>query len=125
MTEDYGFYAACLRFMARRTEAETPDVAAMMQDLTRIADGVAAGEGIVVPSARLRAAARALAGVAGVLQRHILPEAVAAGDAAAERRVRWMIDTSMEAFATMTLQAETGGEEGADCRIPLPPPPAP
>jgi hypothetical protein len=122
MTGDYGFYAACLRFMARRTPAETPEIAAMMEDLTGIADGVAAGRGIVVPGARLRSAARALAGVAGVLQRHILPEAVAAGDAAAERRVRWMIDVSMEAFAAITLHAETA-KEGTDCRFPLPAPP--
>ena len=122
MTEDYGFYAACLRFMAHRTEAVTPEIVAMMQDVAAIARGVAETGEIVAAKDRLRASARALAGVAGVLQRHILPEVVAVGDPDSERRVRWMIDASMEAMTALISRAETG-TAGKTCRLSLPLPP--
>ena len=56
-----------------------------------------------------------------MLQQHILPEAVAAGDAAGERRVRWMIDAAMAAVAEISVHAETAGE--IDYRQALPPAP--
>ncbi|MGE4529589.1 MAG: hypothetical protein AB7D00_14590 [Rhodospirillaceae bacterium] len=120
MSGTYGFYAACLRFVARRTDAVTPEIAAMMRDLEEIAVGVEAEGAIVVAPARLSGAARALAGVAGMLQQHILPEAVAAGDAAAEARVRWMIDASMEAVAALSAQAQLAAADDA-VRLALPP----
>lgn len=120
MSGDYGFYAACLRFVARRTDAATPEVSAMMRDLEEIASGVEAEGAVVVAPERLSGAARALAGVAGMLQQHILPEAVAAGDAAAEARVRWMIDASMTAMATLSTQAQLGVADDA-VRVALPP----
>ncbi len=122
MSGDYGFYVACLRFMERRTEAVTPEIVAMMRDIAEIADGVETAGEIVARFERSRPAARAMAGVAGFLQRHILPEAVALGDAASERRIRWMIDASMEAMTALTLHAETA-TQGTECRVSLPPPP--
>jgi len=116
---DYRFFAACLRFVARRTEATTPDLAALMADLEAMAVGVEAEGELIVPQARLKGAARALAGVAGMLQQQILPEAVAAGDAGAERRVRWMIDAAMTGMAALTAHAES--TDAGDYRKALPP----
>lgn len=118
---DYRFFAACLRFVARRTDAAEPEVAAMMADLAALADGIEAEGALIAPAHRRKGAARALAGVAGVLQRHILPEATAGGDAAAERRVRWMIDAAMAGVAELTVHAETVAD--AEFRGALPPPP--
>jgi len=120
MSADYGFYAACLRFVARRTEAATPDITAMMRDLEDIATGVETEGVVLVAAPRLRTAARALAGVAGLLQQHILPEAVAAGDAAGEARVRWMIDTSMETMTALASRADLA-DPGETIRLDLPP----
>lgn len=116
---DYRFFSACLRFVARRTDAADDTVAAMMADLDALADVIDAKARLVVPADRRKSAARALAGVAGMLQQQILPQAV--GDASAERRVRWMIDTSMAAVAEITVHAETVAD--ADFRGALPPPP--
>ncbi|SBV98086.1 conserved hypothetical protein [uncultured Alphaproteobacteria bacterium] len=118
---DYRFFAACLRFVARRTDAAAPGVAAMMVDLSALAEGIETAGALIVPAERRRSAARALAGVAGMLQQHILPEAVAGGDAAAEGRVRWMIDAAMAGVAELTVHAETVA--AAEFRAPLPPPP--
>ncbi len=122
---DYGFYVACLRFMARRTDAETPDIATMMADLEEAAACIEAKGVLVVENLRLRSTARALAGVAGVLQKHILPETVAAGDATHEARVRWMIDTSMALVANLTVRAEclTEDDPSSVFETELPPPP--
>lgn len=119
---EYAFYAAQLRFIARTTDRSDAAVAAMMDDLGRIADAVERQGTFTVPAARLRPAARALAGVAGFLQQHILPEVVAAGNARGEAQVRWVIDTSMEAMATLMSHAEVSGD-GEDRTITLPPPP--
>lgn len=122
MAADHAFYAAQLRFIARSTDASTPEVAIMMEDLVRVADAVAAGPSFTVPADRLRSTARALAGVAGFLQQHILPEAVSAGNAAGEAQVRWVIDTSMAAMANLMTHAELTAD--AEPRtIDLPPPP--
>ncbi len=118
---DYRFFAACLRFVARRTDAATPEMAAMMADLSALAEAVEAEGALVVAAARRKGAARALAGVAGVLQQHILPEAAAHGDAAALGRVRWMIDAAMAGVADITVHAETVAD--APFRRALPPPP--
>lgn len=123
MSGEYGFYAACLRLIARRTEPDTPEVEAMMEDLFRAADGIEAEGALVVAADRLRGTARALAGVAGLLQVHALPEAVAAGGAG-ERRVRWMIDVAMEHMAALSIHAEGIADASAPpMRLPLPPPP--
>lgn len=118
---DYRFFAACLRFVARRTDAATPGMAAMMADLDGLADHVEAEGALIVPQARLSGAARALAGVAGMLQQQILPETVAAGNASGERRVRWMIDAAMAGVAALAAHAEAPG--ASDFHSALPPPP--
>lgn len=118
---DYRFFAACLRFVARRTDAATPELAALMADLEAIAAGVEAEGALIVGRDRFKGAARALAGVAAMLQQQILPEAVAAGDAGAERRVRWMIDAAMTGMAGLSAHGESA--DAGDYRKPLPPAP--
>ena len=107
----YGFYVAHLRFIAGKTDASDPEVASMVAELARIADAIEAGGEIDVPVDKLRVAARGLAGVAGFLQEQILPEVVAAGNAAGERQVRWVIDTSMRMMTRLTTRAELGGDD--------------
>ena len=120
---DYSVLVRFLRFFAGRTDRETAEVAAMMEELDRIAGILEAGQGsFVVAAERLRLAGRALAGVAGFLQQHILPEAVAAGNKAGEAQVRWVIDTCMGAMANLTTHAELT-KDGEDFTVTLPPPP--
>lgn len=121
---DYAFYAAQLRFIARTTDRSQAEVAAMMDDLERVAGAVEAGPTYTVPADRLRTTARALAGVSGFLQQHILPETVAAENRVGEAQVRWVIDTSMEAMSMLMAHAELTAD-GADRTIDLPPPPGP
>tara|TARA_A100001037_G_C14826905_1_gene490271 strand:- start:33 stop:407 length:375 start_codon:yes stop_codon:yes gene_type:complete len=118
----YGFYAAHLRFIAAKTDASEPEVAAMVTELSRIADAVEVGADITVPSDKLRVTARGLAGVSGFLQEQILPEVVAAGNAAGESQVRWVIDTSMRLMTKLTTRAEMGGSD-APLTLSLPAPP--
>lgn len=123
MAGEHALYVAHLRFVARTTARVAPEVEAMMAALDDIAGQVEEkGGAYTVPAGRLRVSARALAGVAGFLQQHILPEAVAAGNVAAEAQVRWVIDTSMEAVAALTVHAEQTGD-GEPFRVILPPPP--
>jgi len=119
----YEFYAAQLRFVAARTERQTTEITAMMLALERFAEDVERSSDIVVVGNQVSLTGRALAGVAGFLQRHILPETVAVGNASAERQVRWVIDTSMALTATLTVHGETQSD-GVPCLLMLPPPPS-
>jgi len=119
---EYGFFAAQLRFVAARTTSEAPELKAMMAELGAMADCVETTGQISVTADKLRLAGRALAGVAGFLQQHILPEAVAAGNARGEAQIRWVIDTSMEFMAKLTVHAEQS-QDGGDLTLDLPPPP--
>ena len=94
----------------------------MVAELSRIADAVEVGADITVPSDKLRVTARGLAGVSGFLQEQILPEVVAAGNAAGESQVRWVIDTSMRLMTKLTTRAEMGGSD-ARLTLSLPAPP--
>lgn len=118
----YGFYCAQLRYFARTTERISPDVAAMMDVLLAIADQVEAQGSYTVKAGELRLAARALAGIAGLLQKHVLPEVVAAGNGRGEAQVRWTIDTSMEAMTILMTHADAP-EGASDRTIALPVPP--
>lgn len=119
---DYTFFTAQLRFAASKTERTNADVDHMMNVLSSIADQIDADEKFHVEAADLRIGARALAGVAGFLQQHILPEVVAAQNSLGETQVRWTIDTSMSLMATMMTHAEmTNDEEGLELTLPAPP----
>ena len=115
----YAFYAAQLRFAASKTERSDDEISDMMDQLHLIADQIDDGEKFEVKAAGMRAAARALAGVAGFLQKQILPEVVAAGNAIGEAQVRWTIDTSMSLMATMMTHAEmTNDQEDLELTLP-------
>lgn len=118
---DYAFFTGQLRFVAKKTERETDDVAAMMDALARVADQVDENNGIFkVKAESLRVTARALAGVAGLLQQHILPEVAAAQNVRGERQVRWSIDTCMSVMADLMAHAELTND-GEDIDMTLPP----
>lgn len=119
---DYGFYCAQLRFFARTTERISPEVDLMMDELEAIAQQIATQGEYTVAADRLRLAARALAGVAGLLQKHVLPEVVAAGNERGEAQVRWTIDRSMEAMTSLMAHAD-GSPEPTAKTISLPPAP--
>ncbi|MEG3618877.1 hypothetical protein V5T82_10465 [Magnetovibrio sp. PR-2] len=115
----YAFYAAQLRFAASKTERSDADISHMMDQLQTIADQIDEGASFKVKAASLRAAARALAGVSGFLQKQILPEVIAAGNATGEAQVRWTIDTSMSLMATMMTHAEmTNDQEDLELTLP-------
>ena len=121
---DYDFFTAQLRFVAAKTETGDDNVHDMMRVLSGVADQIDASESIHVDAKNVRVCARALAGIAGFLQQHILPEVVAAKNFVGEKQVRWTIDTSMSLMATMMTHAEmTNDEQGIE--LTLPPPPAP
>lgn len=117
----YRFYADLLRFVAGRSDRSDPAVAAMMQALGGYAAEIESSGAVTVAPAELAAAARAFAGVAGLLQRLILPEAVAAGHTAVEARIRWSVDASMELVRTLLAHAAEGAT--APVTVKLPPPP--
>lgn len=119
---EFAFYVSFLRFVAEKTERATADIDPMMQTLLRIAADIEKTGGFEVAFEDARQTGRALAGVAGVLQQHILPEVIAAQNATGERQVRWVIDTSMSLMATLTVHAETI-TDGKPCEITLPEPP--
>lgn len=122
MTE-YAFFTSQLRFVARKTDRESDDVAAMMSSLERIADEIDAGANyFFVEKNNLRTTARALAGVAGFLQQHILPEILAAKNTAGEAQVRWTIDQCMTMMANIMTHAELN-KDAKDMDVKLAPPP--
>ena len=120
---EFAFFVAFLRFVAEKTERATSDIEPMMIALLHIADEIDKTGGFEVAFKDARQTGRALAGVAGFLQQHILPEVVAAENAAGERQVRWVIDTSMALMAHLTVHAETI-KDGQPCVISLPEPPS-
>lgn len=119
---DFAFYANTLRFVAGKTERTDGRVAAMMAALEQAADSVEAKGAVTVAPADRELTARAFAGIAGFLQKQILPEVVAAGNGDGEAQVRWSIDTSME-LVNRLLAAVACGEADAAITVTLPTPP--
>ncbi|WP_157231199.1 hypothetical protein [Kiloniella laminariae] len=134
----YDFYIAYLRFLAKRTERINDEVAEMMDILGSVADQIEAGQAetgqaetgpaegkpvaFVLSAVQLRLGARALAGVAGFLQKQILPEVVANQNSAGERDVRWVIDTSMALTSKILMHAEIT-KDAEELAVTLPQPP--
>jgi len=120
----YNFFTAQLRFAASKTERSDVDIDAMMQLLNAIADQIDAHGSFHVEAKNMRTSARALAGVAGFLQQHILPEVIAAKNNVGEQQVRWTIDTAMSVMAMMMTHAEmTHDQDDLDVTLPSPPTP--
>ncbi|MBY0431379.1 MAG: hypothetical protein K2Q10_09285 [Rhodospirillales bacterium] len=120
---DYAFYVALLRFVVRKTEQGDARIAAMMNALGTAATAIESTGAFVVTPDRLELTARAFAGVAGLLQRRILPEVVAHGNQAAEAQIRWAVDAAMEAVNLLLQRAALPGDSGP-VRVELPVPPA-
>ncbi len=102
----FHFFTAQLRFVAAKTPRENANIDQMMRVLFMIADQIDEGGTFRVDANRVRCGARALAGVAGFLQQHILPEVILQKNIGGEKQVRWTIDTSMSLMAKMTAHAE-------------------
>lgn len=119
---DHLFLARILRYVASRSDRGDPQVAPLMEALEAAAtDFAAAGTSMVQPE-RLELTARAFAGVAGFLQKQILPEAVAHGNAEGERQIRWAVDTAMAAVSLLLSRAAAPGpRQPVELRLPPPP----
>ena len=103
---NYNFYAGSLRFVAQNTTADTPEIRDMMAELGLIANILEQEVTFTVEQNKLQITARALAGVAGFLQQHILPEIIDAKNISGEREVRWVIDASMTVMSNLMVHAE-------------------
>ena len=103
---NYNFYAGYLRFVAQNTTADTPEIRDMMAELGYIANILEQEVTFTVEQNKLHITARALAGVAGFLQQHILPEIIDAKNFSGEREVRWVIDASMTVMSNLMVHAE-------------------
>ncbi len=116
---DYRFYTGLLRFVAAKADPRDTATAAVMAHLAPLADEIDRAGGVfTVAPADLATTARAFAGVAGFLQKQILPEAVAHGHAEVERRLRWSVDASMEAVRILLVHAAEGAGQAVTVRLP-------
>jgi len=119
----YAFFTAQIRFIVRKTDQVSPDIQEMMATLENVADQIdEKNDGFTVKAQDLRITARALAGVAGFMQQHILPETVAAGHQDTELQVRWTIDNCMSIMARLMSHAELN-KDSSNMDVKLPPPP--
>jgi len=119
---EYKFYAGYLRFVASKTTSATTEISDMMVELNRIAGILEVSDTFTVDKNKLRMTARALAGVAGILQQHILPEVTRAMNKVGEVHIRWVIDTSMDLMSNLMVHAElAGGVDDFIAILPKPP----
>ena len=108
----YDFFTAQLRFIAKKTEREPGDVDVTMRALEHVISDLETHKDFFeVQAAELRVTARALAGVAGFLQQHILPEAIAAKHSTGEEQIRWTIETCMSTMAKLMSHAELNKDQ--------------
>ena len=103
---DYNFYAGYLNFVAKSTTPDTYEIQDMMEELSCIAKLLENDSTFPVAQNKLKITARALAGMAGFLQQHILPEITEAKNISGELQIRWVIDTSMNIMSNLLVHAE-------------------
>lgn len=123
LMSDYKFYASYLRFVAKKTTLDTPEIGGMMAELNHIAKILENDTTFTIEKNKLRITARAFAGVAGFLQQQILPEIKESKNITGEIQTRWVIDTSMELMSNIIVHAELKSETEDFVAI-LPDPPA-
>ena len=122
LMNNYNFYAGYLHFVAKNTKVDSPEIQNMMAELIYIAKILENDATFTVVQNKLRVTARALAGVAGFLQQHILPEILEAKNVLGEFQTRWVIDTSMSLMSNLMVHAElTNGSEAFVVVLPKPP----
>ncbi len=115
----YAFFIGHLRFIANRTERINDEVSVMMDILKSVADQIEKSDNFTLKANELRAGGRALAGLAGFLQKQILPEVVSAQNEVGEKEVRWVIDISMALTSKILMHAEiTKDLEGLTLKLP-------
>ena len=102
----YNFYAGYLRFVAENTTPDTSDIQDMMAELNYISKILENNSTFTVEQNKLLITSRALAGVAGFLQQHILPEIIEAENTSGELQIRWVIDASMNIMSNLMVHAE-------------------
>ena len=118
----YNFYARYLRFVAENTTPDSPEIQDMMAELNYIAKILENNTMFTVEKNKLLMTSRALAGVAGFLQQHILPETIEAGNTAGEIQIRWVINTSMNIMSNLMVHAELKNNcDGFVAVLPEPP----
>ncbi len=120
---EYKFYAGYLSFVAKRTAPTTAEIRQMMEELYNIADILEVDITFTVKKNELRITARAFAGLAGFLQKNILPEAKDKRNTIGELQIRWVIDTSMELMSNLMVHAELTSDSNDFVAI-LPKPPS-
>ena len=126
---NYDFFAGFLKYVGDTTQRETAEISEMMDELLRASDELKQTGQITVPADRLHIAARAMAGMAGFLQKQILPEVLAAENEKGQVQVRWVIDAAMAAMGHLLGHAEliknkTTSSDVRDYVVPLPAPPS-
>ena len=122
LMNNYNFYAGYLHFVAKNTKVDSPEIQNMMAELIYIAKILENDATFTVVQNKLRVTARALAGVAGFLQQHILPEILEAKNVLGELQTRWVIDTSMSLMSNLMVHAElTNDSEAFVVVLPKPP----
>ena len=122
LMNNYNFYAGYLHFVAKNTKVDSPEIQNMMAELIYIAKILENDATFTVVQNKLRVTARALAGVAGFLQQHILPEIIEAENVLGELQTRWVIDTSMSLMSNLMVHAElTNDSEAFVVVLPKPP----
>ena len=117
----YDFYVGLLRFISSEADRREPRVDAMMQCLDHIATCAEAGDTFTVTVDKRELASRALAGVAALLQKQVLPEVIAYHNTKGEIEIRWAVDASLASMGEI-LKAQAAQLDGP-LTITLPPPP--
>jgi len=112
------FFAAMLDFVAAKPAGDDARAAAMMAILGRAAETSRTDGAITVANAELELAARAFAGFAALLQKQILPEAVAHGHTETEAQIRWSVDTAMDLVNTLLKAAAAQTREPVTVKLP-------
>lgn len=106
ISNDYGFYAGFLRFVAAKTDKSDVKVNAMMAELSQAADQLDQGSRFTLMASRAEAASRSFAGVAQFLQHRILPEAQAHGNETALSQIEWAIAASLQVGRAIILHRD-------------------
>jgi len=113
-----------LRFVAGKLEqsqAADPRAATLAGILREAAGHAEAATPMIVAADRMELTARAFAGFAAVLQKQLLPEAVAHGNRAGEAQIRQGVESAMAAVSLLLSRAALGTGETARLDIsPLP-----
>lgn len=111
ISENYGFYAAMLRFVTQKSDQSDLNVRAIMLELEQIAAQIMEGPQFSIRAARSQVISRGFAGVAHFLQHRILPEAQAHGDQKALGQINWAIATSLQLGRAVILHLDQFTQE--------------